>query len=206
MPQGPFNTLVAKILGSTAYSALSLGKQSDLLKSDLHGGKYTQAYQSNLFWGANQVGATLSSGLATTYVGLCLSNPAASTKNLVIRKVTGTLVVAPAAVAALGLIVGYVAAGVVTHTTALGIQSSLYGVNAPTSQAKVDAACTIVGTPTWNRMLASSTLSASLTRFSDEVDGGIVLQPGSYCAIGSFGAAGPTAGLMGSFEWEEVSP
>lgn len=206
MPQGPFNTLVSKIIGSTAYSALSQGKQGDLLNSKLHGDKYAQAYGNALFWGANQVGATLSSGLATTYVGLCLSNPAASTKNLVIRRVTGTLVVAPPGVAALGLIVGYVAAGVVTHTTALGIAAGLYGSNAPVSQAKLDAACTIVGTPTWNRMLASSAASAALTRFSEEVDGGIVLQPGAYCAIGSFGAAGPAAGLMGSFEWEEVNP
>lgn len=206
MPQGPTGVNVAKLSGSTAFTNLSAGKQGDLLGSDLHGTKYAQAYGGNLFWGANQVAATLSNALATAYTGLCLSNPAASTKNLVVRQVTGLVQVAPAAVQTLGLISGFAAGGVTVHTTALTVGASQIGASAAASQAKIDAACTIVGTPTWNRQLFANAASAGLGGFTHEVNGGIILIPGAYLAIGSFGAAGPTTGFLGSFEWEEVIP
>lgn len=209
MPQGPFNSLVGKIVGLTSYSWLSLGKQNDLLNSRLRGDKYTPAYQGSMFWAANQAGATLSNALATTYVGLCLSNPAASTKNLSVRKVTGAFVVAPGAVGALGLISGWSAAGVVTHTTPLTVQNSKLAGSA-VAQGLADAACTIVGAganaPSWNRFLAVSKVSAELANFNEEVEGGIIIPPGGYLAVGSFGAAGPGSGFVGSIEWDEIVP
>lgn len=205
MPQGPFNTLVAKIIGQTSYAALSLGKQSDQLVSELHGAKYSQAYQDNLFWGANQTGATISNGLATTYTGLCLSNPAGSGKNLSIRKITGEFSVVATGFASLGLITGYAAGGITVHGTALTpAQSKIGGAVVPV--AKIDAACTLVGTPTWTRVLGNSKATTETIYFSEDLDGGIILVPGAYAAIGSLIAAGPTTGFYGSFEWEEVSP
>ena len=77
-----------------------------------------------LFMGANPSGVTTSAALATTYVGLCLSNPAGNASggkpiNLLVRRVSGVVIVAPAAVLAFNLITGYAAGGVTVHTTAL---------------------------------------------------------------------------------------
>lgn len=206
MPQGPFNTLVAKIVGLNSYSWLQLGKQLDLLNSQLRGGKYTAAYQGAMFDAANSAGVTMSSGLATTYLGICLSNPAGSTKNLSVRKVTGLTAVAPAAVQPLGLIAGFAAGGITAHTTALTVQNGVIGSAVTAAQAKVDSACTLVGTPVWFRHLAVNAASAALVGFNEEINGGIIIPPGGYLAVGSFGAAGPTNGFLGSFEWDEVAP
>ena len=162
---------------------------------------YAQANAGRMFRGGNQSGATLSAALATTYVGLCLSNPAASGKNLIVTRVTGQIIVAPAAVLALGLIEGYAAAGVVTHTTPLGINPALSGGSA-TSIAKLDAACTIVGTPLWTDWPWSNGLSANLGGFALDLQGSAIIEPGGYMAIGG-NVAGPTAGFVGSFRWIE---
>lgn len=206
MPQGPFNTLVAKMQGLTSYAALALGKQSDLLMSAFHGTKYNQGYNGNLFWAANSAGVTMSSGLATTYLGICLSNPAASTKNLAVRKISGLFDVAPAGVAALGLITGFAAGGVTVHTTALTLHAAKLGASVSGAQGLVDSACTIVGTPAWTEQFAVNIASTDPVGFNVDLEGGIIIPPGGYAAVGSVGAAGPTSGFFGSIQWEEINP
>ena len=166
-------------------------------------GKYYASNNAQLaFSGANQSGATLSAGLATTYTGLCLSNPAASGVNLVVQKVSGALIVAPAAVLGLGLITGYLAAGITTHTTPLTPAPRKIGSSA-TPAGLVDAACTLVGTPVWTQWLADNSASAGLFGFVQDTEGEIILQPGAYLAIGA-NVAGPTAGFLGAISWEEL--
>jgi hypothetical protein len=150
---------------------------------------------------ANQVGATTSVGLATTYTGLCLSNPAGSGKNLVLFHVSGNLIVAPAAVTSFMLIGGWSAAGVVTHTTPLTPLSSLLGGTA-TLVAKADAAATLVGTPAYIRALGQTTGATANLGFATAIEGGILIAPGGYVAIGS-NIAGPASGLIGAFMWSE---
>lgn len=189
----------------------NLDAQGALLTAARHGACYETAYLGNSYWGANQTGVTTSAGLATTYVGLCLSNPAGSGKNLAIGKVSAYLTVAPAAVLGVGLIVGYSAAGVVTHTTALTVYSDLIGAtagagangtNVGTPVGLVDGACTIVGTPLWYQRLGVGLVSANLLSVWEDINGGIVLPPGAYLAIGT-NVAGPTSGFWGSIQWEE---
>lgn len=206
MPQGPFNTLVAKIFGGAGYfSPLALGKQTDLLSSAWHQSKYTQAYQGGAFFGANSAGVTLSNSLATTYVGICLSNPAGSTKNLAVRNISGLIAVAPAGEQALGLIAGYAAAGIVTHTTALTVQNTIIGGSVAGAVAKLDSAATLVGTPVWAQWLAVNDVTANNASFSREFKSGFIIPPGGYLAVGSFGGAGPASGFLGSMEWEEIA-
>ena len=157
--------------------------------------------EANTFLGANPSGVTTSAGLATTYVGLCLSNPAASGVNLIVRRVAGQFIVAPATVTGLGLITGYSAAGVVTHTTALTPFSRIIGTG-PTPKGLLDSACTIVGTPVWTAFLSETLIATDLPSFSVDLDGMLILPPGAYCAIGTT-IAGPASGFVGSFSWEE---
>lgn len=204
MPQNPLAATIAKTPGN-AQSTATLGKQLELLMSQLHGRKYTQSYLGNRFGGANSsaAGVTTSAGLAATYVGLCLSNPIANTKNLVIGGVSAQFIVAPATVTALGLIVGWSSAGIVTHTTALTPLSKLIGSTANTTVATLDSACTLVGTPAWIEWLTETPLATTLPSFKWDLEGSIVLPPGAYCAIGT-SIAGPASGFVGSFDWEEV--
>lgn len=188
--------------GPSGFTAIAAGKQADMLVSSFHGTKYHQAYTGALFIAANSAAVTTSAGLATTYVGICLSNPAASGKNLILRRVNAALVVVTAAETSLNLITGFSSAGVVTHTTALTPTSGIIGTaGAPVGLA--DSACTLVGTPAWTRPLASTAIAAGCIAVDTDVEGGIILPPGAYCAIGT-NIASPASGFLGAFEWEEA--
>lgn len=156
----------------------------------------------SVFIGANPSAVTTSAALATTYVGLCLSNPAANTFNLAVRYVSGMIIVAPGAVLGFNLITGFVAGGVTAHTTALTPFSALIG-SGTAATGKVDSACTLVGTPIWTMPLISTPVSAQLPSFNIDLKGSIAIPPGGYIAIGTT-VAGPTSGFQGAIVWEEI--
>lgn len=202
MPQGP-------LIASTERTAANLpgfaqlGKQNDLLVSQFHAERYTTTYQGDVGFAANQTGATSSAALATTYTGLCLSNPAGSGQNLSILRVSALFVVAPAALTAIGLIVGYAVGGITAHTTPLVVGNALVGT-IPTNPlvGLADAACTLVGTPAWARWMAATPSATAVFSFTEDAKGTLLIPPGGYVAIGT-SIAGPTAGLLASIEWEE---
>lgn len=203
MPQGPFQTAIARAKnGIGAWTSAMLGYGGQLVGGNLHGSKYLNTQGAATFAGANQAGATLSAALATTYTGLVLSNPAASGKNLSVNRVTGGIIVAPAAALGLGLIVGYAAGGITAHTTPLTPLNMLLNGAAPVG--KLDAAATLVGTPAWSQWIAANTATTAGYSFNLNVDGGIVIPPGGYVAIGA-SVAGPASGFVGSIEWEEIT-
>lgn len=224
MPQNPIGAFVARKF-TNAFGPAQLDQQGALWDSQRHGKYYAAAYGApasapggqvagSLFRGSNQTGATLSNALATTYTGLCLNNPAASGVNLAVKRVAGVLNVAPTAFIALGLITGWSAAGVVTHTTSLdadvvsayvGAAASSGSVVGPASKAHLDAACTIVGTPLWDRWITASVMTADPCNFYVDIDDDLIIPPGGYVAIGA-SEAGPTSGLLGTFMWEELAP
>lgn len=203
MPQYPLSLNMQRP-GSTAFTAIEGDSEGNTQIVQVHGTTYNAAFNKRLFFAANQSGVTTSAGLATTYTGLCLSNPAASTVNLTIRRVTGVLIVAPAALTALGLIIGFAAGGITAHTTPLtSLQSEFIG-NATVPQALVDTACTLVGTPTWNQFLALTPSATGVVGFNVDLNGETVIPPGGYLAIGST-IAGPASGLLASIDWEEIA-
>ena len=153
----------------------------------------------------NQSGTTTTVGLATTYTGLCVSNPAGSTVNLIIDNISGGFIVNSTAITMIGLITGYSAAGVVTHTTPLTVYNKLVGSTAVTFQGLADSACTLVGTPVWEdwfTTVASGTVVGSY--FSKDIDGGLIVPPGGYVAIGTTSASG-SSGFFGKITWFETS-
>ena len=175
----------------------------------------TPAQAGAMFRGSNSTAATLSAALATTYTGLCLSNPIASTVNLAIKKISAILIVAPAAELGFGLITGWSAAGVTAHTTSLqsnitpayvGAAASSGSVALPATQAKLDAACTIVGTPLWDRWLdANGAAVDAKIGGTYDIDDDLIIPPGGYVAIGAT-VTGPTSGFFGTIGWEEIAP
>lgn len=198
------NPIAVALFGKrgTAVAPAGVDAQGALSNTDRHGQLYSAAYAGTLWNGANQAGATTSVGLATTYVGLCLSNPAASGVNLSVTKASCIIIVAPTAETGIGLITGYSAAGVVTHTTALTPANANVG-SAAAALAKLDAACTIVGTPRWERWLSVNIGTTNEMIADENVNGSILIPPGGYVAFGTT-VAGPTAGFLGAFQWEEL--
>lgn len=199
MPQSPlaFNTL--NTAGRLVPSIVD--KQGSEIITAAHGNKYWGTYNLHVFAAANPTAVVTSAGLATTYTGICLSNPAASGVNLEVRKVSGSFVVAPTAATGVGLITGFLAAGVTVHTTPLTPFSGLIG-NTATPAGLVDSACTLVGTPRWTQFMAQASTTTTFPAWNIDMDGGLVIIPGGYIAIGTT-IASAAAGFQGAFEWAE---
>lgn len=199
MSQSPLAFSATNPAGATQSGRL--GYQNELSTAQRHGADYAATMAGTVMFGANQTGATLSAALATTYTGLCLSNPAGSGKNLAVLNISGALLVAPTTITTLQLIAGYAAGGVTVHTTALTPLNALLNGSAPV--AKLDAAATIVGTPAFVRTLGQAPTATTAFSFSHNINGGIIIPPGGYVAIGA-NIAGPASGFVGSFAWEEI--
>ena len=225
MPQSPLAAFFARKF-SGAFGPGQLDQQSAIWATNRHGKYYAGVYGTPLgatgttaakagatFRGANPSAVSLSVALATTYTGLCLSNPAANTVNLSIKKVGGVVTNAVSGQLGLGLITGWAAAGITVHTTPLNtsIINSYLGAGAsgtvsvagPAPTANLDSACTLVGTPVWTDWLAANGVANSDLSFYVDLDESILIPPGGYVAIGATAAQG---GVFGSFIWEEVAP
>lgn len=183
------------------------GGLGENIVQELHGRYYETAYNKALFNAASQAAATTTVGLATTYTGLCLSNPVGSTVNVVINKVGYSFIVAFPAAAAVGLMCGYNSSTNVTHTTP-GTPRSNFFNNVTSAQALVDTAATLPTAPVVTHLFASGLTGAITTEpqaSTDIVDleGSIILPPGGYAAIYTSTVSG-TSGFFGSFQWEEI--
>lgn len=201
------STATLQLGGNGSGKALVQGgadAQSAAYGTQRHGKYYLGAYSGAAFRAALQAGVTISAALATTYTGLCLSNPAGSGKNLVVQKIKGSLNVAPAALTAIGLIAPTTYAGVTVHTTPVTIQNANQnGPNNVAAVGKVDAACTLVGTPLWTDWIAELPAATSVVAFDRDFDAELIIGPGGYIAVGA-SIAGPAAGLFASISWEEL--
>jgi hypothetical protein len=167
---------------------------------------YEPTRAGRVFRGGNQSAVALTAGLATTYTGLCLINPAGSGKNLSLLSFGISTSAAHSALSNYGLLGGY-AAGGITAFTAIATTlwgPNLIGTNANNSVASLAAAgVTLVGTPRFLMHCGSAFTTQSLNSTGlFDVAGQIVVQPGGYVAISAI-AAYTAAGLF-SFTWEEV--
>ena len=80
MPQNPLGTLYVKnSVSGVIQPALS----------DAEGNLLTSVAGTAVFMAANPSGVTTSAGLATTYVGIVLSNPAGAAVSLYLRRFAG---------------------------------------------------------------------------------------------------------------------
>lgn len=84
---------------------LRLGNQNEAIVSQLHDRYYEQALRGNMYRIANQAAVTTTAGLATTWTGLAISNPAGSGVNAVVNLFT-VAQFAVGAAAAVGIMSG----------------------------------------------------------------------------------------------------
>ena len=180
-------------------------KLGAVVTTDAHGRYQEATIRGNVFSASNQAAQAVSVALATTYTGLCISNPLGNTKNLVMLGCQYALTAAPAGIASLHLIAGFSATANVTHTAALaapGIQNGLIGTG-PNSTAKADSSATIVA-PGYLIPLVSGFTAAALPSMSTgwiDLGGMFIIPPGGWIAIGALTAVTG----FGGFTWEEVA-
>lgn len=188
---------------------LSLGPQQDAMVSQLHGCLYENVRRKASFHVANQAGQTTTVGLATTYTGLCLSNPNGSGKLVIIDRVGVSFLVAFAAASAVGIMVGYSGTNV-THTAAATPRANYIDTSFGTAGvALADTSATLPVAPVVHTILGAGLTGAITTvpqmqPIWNDLDGGIVLAPGGYAAIYTSTASG-ASGMLASFLWHEVA-
>lgn len=203
---GPIATTTSLNQGTPIVSRA--GNMGEQIASNLQAPYYENTYRRATFNAANQAGATTTVGLATTYTGLCLSNPIGSGVNVVLLSAGYSFIVAFPAGAAVGLMTGYSATTNVTHTTpSTTLNNSFIGVGAA-PLAKVDTAATLTGSPVVNMLLDSGITGAITTGVTNglslaRIDGQIILPPGAYVAFYTSTVSG-TNGFLGSFSWQEI--
>jgi len=187
---------------SSNLLTVRMGKQGETMVSELHGRYYEQVYRGNMFQVASQAGVATTVGLATTYTGLALVNPIGSPVNLVLNKCTVQSTVLPTVVNEFGLAIGYNSATAVTLTSAAVPQSCLVGTGL-VAKAKAAISATLPTAPVYSHFVASQTSATSNTGGVIDLEGSIILIPGSY-AIWASQAASTAAAMWLSFQWEEV--
>ena len=190
--------------------AMVCGPQQEQLTSQLHGKYFEQARRGNLFF-AGITGQVTTVGLATTYTGLCLSNPVGSGKLLIVDRVTYAFLVAFAAGSAIGIMTGYNATTNVTHTTPVTVRCSrINGSFAnPAAVGLVDSSATLPTAPVVHSLFDAG-LTGAITTMPKagpnvvDLEGMIVLDPGAYCAIYTSTASG-AASMAAAFQWHEIA-
>lgn len=180
------------------------GKQGDQLVSELHGRYYEQAYRGNMYSASIQAVSTTTVGLATTYTGLVISNPIASTVNLVLNKASVMQsVIQSVQPEAYAIAFGINTTTDVTHTTPLTIRNNFIG-SSTASAARADISATLPTAPFYHTFVQNTgTATANGTGSVIDFEGSVILPPGGY-GLWVTPAQASVAGLWFSFQWEEV--
>ena len=193
--QGPFTN------GAIVNAAL--GPHAESLVSFLDAPYRQGVRNGETYFACNQATQAISVALNTTYTGCVVYNPVTSKKNLSILKVSFSAWSAPAGIVSIGLLAGWSAAGVVTHTAALSVYNAkTLVVNA--GYAGADSQATIVGTPIWIAMLSAAPTSAALSVGNSpvlfDIGGAWEVPPGGYLGIGAQTAVSGVSSIL----WREV--
>lgn len=166
----------------------------------LHGPKYATNYEGRRFGASNQAAVATTAGLATTFTGLAVANPAGSGFNLVMDRFSYANTVAVPTACAVGLMTGAGAAA-----GSLTVRSKKTGSTVG-SVATASAGATIA-TPVLEEIYSAHGTIATTGQGSGapmivELDGSIIIPPGFY--IASYTSAATTAAFIFSMSWEEV--
>jgi len=194
-------TGVQSLSDGSTQKIINANRQGDLVFAQGSAPYQELALRAFLYSASNQSAQAVSVGLATTYTGLCLSNPLNSGYNLVLLGCSFGLTVAPAAIASLHLISGFSATANVTHTTPVTINNNIIGAGLD-SIAKVDSAATI-STPVYLVPLCSGFTAAALPSMTPnwiDLKGQFIIPQGGFVAIGALTAVTG----FGGFTWAEV--
>lgn len=183
------------------------GKSGESIIGAGHG-FYHEPVSRGLVYNGAIAGQVTTVGLATTYTGLCLSNPITSSVHLSLLSAGFNFIVAFAAGASVGLMTGYNSTTNVTHTTPVTPRNQKFVGAAGSGTGLLDSAATLPTAPTLNTVFGAGLTGAITTTPMGLagyifLDGLILLPPGAYVAIYTSTASG-TAGGAFNLTWEEI--
>lgn len=186
-------------LSQGGRNPVRLGNMGDTLVSQLHGDKYEGTYRGRRFGASNQAAVATTAGLATTFTGLAVANPAGSGYNLVLDTFSYANTVAVSAACAVGLMTGAGAAA-----GSLTVRNRKTG-DTTGSIATASAGATIA-TPVLEEIYSTHGTIATTGQGGSvnliEIDGGLIVPPGFFVA--SYTSAATTAAFIFSMKWVEV--
>lgn len=190
---------------------LRAGQLGDLIVSELHGRYYETTYRGNgyLLSVSTAAAVTAYTGGAAGTPMLALYNPVGSGRNAVITKASvGNVVAASAAgTVTFGLYIGVTAAITqATTVTPWNMLTQQQAGSAMTGFRNValtsgSAASNVI--PLESYYWATAAGAANVTAGPADLEGSIIIPPGSYAALGG-SAALTSATWIGSLQWEEV--
>jgi len=159
------------------------------------------ALEGRLFGVCNQAAVATTAALTGAWTGLCVSNPSASGKNMILHEFGFSQTVAASADGAVGIMTCTIAApasNVTIHNQKLGGASS---------SMIADDGATIVGGVLQRVFGAIGTLAVTGygtgSLFAYKAGGSIVIPPGY--TIGTYTTKATTASLIFYFVWEELA-
>ena|SRR3990167_7968753 len=165
-----------------------------------------QARVGNMFRAANQAAATITLIDTSTTTGFVLSNPWGSSKNLVLKDATFAYTTVPTATAIVFLAAS-IAASATAHATVTAL--NVYNVKGnvvSTSQAgRAYSVSTTPNLPVYSRILGYAPTTPATTgglTFTDNVDGAMILIPGTYVQV-SYITTAPVG--ITTMTWVEVN-
>lgn len=159
-----------------------------------------QARLGNMYHACSAGAVTLST-VSATLTGLVLANPYGSCKKLVVKTVSFQPSTAPAGAAVVGLAISPAPSSTaVVHTTPAVIHNAVMtGSDKNVGVAKVDVSATLPAAPVWLRPMGGVVAASSISpgKYTEEVDGEIILPPGtnlslSYLTTAAVGIAAVT--------------
>lgn len=195
------------IYGASGTPApFTAGHSAGQRTQDAHARFMDAVLRGNVFMAANQAGAALSN-LSGTCTGFALTNPAGSGKLIVLWRVglmqTSTAATTANAGVQLAANINTVAAAVV-HGTPLVVRNALLGSQIGVGLA--DGACTLPAAPVaimnlWQPSVSATATTAIPPVIDINIDGAIVLQPGTAVSLSALSALSVAAHMI----WEEIS-
>lgn len=169
----------------------------EVLTSSLRGDMYEVAKRGSLFHVSNQATVATTVGLATTWTGLGINNPATSGVNLVLRTFAMGQATAATTASAIGLMSA--ATGAFTGLTVRNAK-----VGGGTSPATTASASATIATPVLERVIGSvgsgATTGAVQPMVCFDLQGSLIIPPGFLVATYSTGVISGVFTLV----WEEV--
>jgi hypothetical protein len=169
------------------------------------GGKYrTATAAGRVYAAANQAVITTTIGMAATYTGLSVCNPAGSGKNFALLWFGCAAIIAvPTAALTIGLMTG---GGVGAATKVIVARNRLSG--GPASVMNVDDAVVFTEAPVLEQVFCTYHTGAVTTGlapgFQIDLDASLIVTPGYHVSV--YGSVVNAATMMYSFMWEEYTP
>ena len=165
-----------------------------------------RARLGNMYHACTAGEVTLSTVHATC-TGLALSNPYGSGKKLVVVRARFQPSTVPAGPAVVGLAISpAVSQTAVVHTTPVVIHNALAtGSDLKVGVGKADSEATLPNTPVWLRPIGSvvEDLSIAPGMYVDEIDGEIILPPGTHLSFSYLTTAAVGIALLTWIEIDE---